>query len=655
MKTNAKRIRWGRAPYKLLTFGILSASFAGLVHAQDSSAISIDNFLEGCDDATVISAPFMETSCGALKSWQPAGLPAQGEDGSQISYLENDDSIWGYDGLGLVFTDESRMIKNADGSLFRQKQIAKRGETVGLSLQVKVAQYPTGDTTKPIEYAHIFLMGDEGGEFIDGSLEVRVGDTLLPPSEYSVEYSENPSDTALEWAQKIDLGKVSESGDVLATINYSVYVSDNAPYEIAASAGADIHATNHYLRQTVMIEEMPRIMLDGNLVISRTDQDGKPLAGATYSIDGVTAVQDKFEDNNYVFSPNGNISQFITGDDGTILVKGLPEGEYTVREVSAPEGHSTQTPVITKEVTFGNSEFFEYSEPHYYVMGMDYKTMLERYGDVFSVAYKPGTTISLSYDSSQNAYIGSGEITGSGFKIEHRDDRYYWTASNGKTGEFTKDKRSGELYATLSMSDLEGIIASLYEGLNLVINDDGTASSGSQEVSVLDESDGCYHMVNESGDALICPDGEAYVIVSSANFGDFKMYSAERMISSEKNNIYDVVAGDLTTIVIRSIDENSIIISENLALNHLPQKDMYYNLAWNGVNYGFVALSTVLEKTNTASPTLATQFRFTDKTADSKPEDILNPQTSDTLTRAACIILAATTSAFVIGRKLSRR
>lgn len=78
------------------------------------------------------------------------------------------------------------------------------------------------------------------------------------------------------------------------------------------------------------------------LAIQKVDQDGEPLAGATFSIGGIQATEE--EKGIYIVTKAGeNVTEptvMECDDNGLLIVKGVQLGTYSVTEVAAPEGYN---------------------------------------------------------------------------------------------------------------------------------------------------------------------------------------------------------------------------------------------------------------------------------------------------------------------------
>ena len=75
-----------------------------------------------------------------------------------------------------------------------------------------------------------------------------------------------------------------------------------------------------------LIESIPQG--EANLTVNKVDENGKPLQGATFQLQGPM-------DSN----PDRIIQSQPTGQDGKTVFSNLPYGEYILKEVSAPEGY----------------------------------------------------------------------------------------------------------------------------------------------------------------------------------------------------------------------------------------------------------------------------------------------------------------------------
>lgn len=83
------------------------------------------------------------------------------------------------------------------------------------------------------------------------------------------------------------------------------------------------------------------LLRNGWIIITKTDGEGAPLAGAEftlYAMDGKTVIK-----------------KGVTGSDGTVKLKVIPDGEYILRETAAPEGYTLESADHSVVVTTNGS------------------------------------------------------------------------------------------------------------------------------------------------------------------------------------------------------------------------------------------------------------------------------------------------------------
>ena len=115
--------------------------------------------------------------------------------------------------------------------------------------------------------------------------------------------------------------RLTEKNDGKAGWTYS----DAERYLSITVIGNEISADVHMLGNDVYDNDFENVYAAYSFTVKKTDADGNPLAGATFSLTGTdsTAVQN-FE--------------AISGTDG-IATFNVPEGNYTLSENTAPEGY----------------------------------------------------------------------------------------------------------------------------------------------------------------------------------------------------------------------------------------------------------------------------------------------------------------------------
>lgn len=94
-------------------------------------------------------------------------------------------------------------------------------------------------------------------------------------------------------------------------------------------------------------------LFTGSLIMTKYDQkEDKTLAGAGFKVkkDDVTLKFTKESDGVYTLDPTNGKEEVVTGSDGTVTVKGLECGKYTMTETTAPNGYSLNKDVKDFEI-----------------------------------------------------------------------------------------------------------------------------------------------------------------------------------------------------------------------------------------------------------------------------------------------------------------
>lgn len=95
-------------------------------------------------------------------------------------------------------------------------------------------------------------------------------------------------------------------------------------------------------------------LFTGSLTMTKYAQNGTTtLSGAGFEVfdqDNNKLKFDRESDGVYVYNPNGSVTEVFTKSDGTVTVKGLECGIYTMKETTAPDGYSLNTETKNFEI-----------------------------------------------------------------------------------------------------------------------------------------------------------------------------------------------------------------------------------------------------------------------------------------------------------------
>ena len=420
MKTKTKRTHRGRTTYKLLTLGVL-----------------------GMLVATV--------GVNAAKNLQT---------------FATDVPSWGNDGMGIIFTDN--YIKDENGNVSKQSSTASFGETVDYSVKLNAKQYFGGNTAAAY-VANIDF--DSSLSFDESSLQIKVGGVTVDPGElgdtyyYAYEKDENTGvgelavairyvddftaqgqcvpfapatnvrEGAAYWlAQKAKRPTCSE-GSLFEESGYftnivsdrqdaEIEISFSAKYDMAPSKEDNIGTVtasydyiyfdpSNEIKRAEDVDETTATVQSGNLLIRKTDPDGNPLKGAKFTIDNLRA---KNMGGIYYPEEEGMHKFFTSNDFGEILIKGVRLGDYTVREIEAPEGYEvaanpftvTVSPETTKQLTYKHVKM---SSATFSATDADMSTAVTMFPNG-ELAMINGDVATFYWDENQGKYIFSNDATG---------------------------------------------------------------------------------------------------------------------------------------------------------------------------------------------------------------------------------------------------
>ena len=268
------------------------------------------------------------------------------------------------------------------------------------------------------------------------------------------------------------------------------------------------------------------------------------------------------------------------------------------------------------------------------------------YWDVFGGLFQSGGGIPFTWDESANGYT-SEEL--SGLSVIKKNDNTLTIVSGNQ--RFDLERITGNLFSktflATELPDMGGIFA-------VRENVDGTITVTLQraDYTLARDEYGCYPIGEDISRQFksICKQNGIYVLDYDTESANLEAYIPMRY--DEKANRY--VFNDPVTSyeLIESGDGRALLF-----VGYTVQKDPDLNI-WTVFNMGVdIVLSD--EYVTEDLPATLVSFKATAPIPSdpARPDEAqpVNPQTSDTFTKATCVILVATSSAYIMNRKLSRR
>lgn len=245
---------------------------------------------------------------------------------------------------------------------------------------------------------------------------------------------------------------------------------------------------------------------DSGLNIKKTDPDGKPLAGAVFTV---------------TRNSDGKVlGRYTTDATGCLAVEGLEPGDYTITEIVAPEGY-----VMTEEskvVTISNGEpsyvtFINEKLTGIEITKVDSLTGEPLAGAQFTVKTEDGDLVG-TYTTGKNGIVTTETLAPGRYEVRETvaPEGYVLPDTNGrlvtvKTGSVAKvmfeDAPFGNLVITKVDADtnkpLEGAVFKVMggSGFSQTIGEYTTDSNG--QIVINEMKPGAYYLVQE----IKAPDG----------------------------------------------------------------------------------------------------------------------------------------------------
>ena len=666
----------------LILAGIASMAMVGFLGSSSASA------LDGFSFSDIINN--RQSQIEALKNYfaNPFGTECEAANpDSTISCNEgplpdllfnrfsDGDTLWGHDGKGIVFNGNENIVDNNP-----QLRTAKKGDSLNYSIKVVPERYYDDAEIEPIIKYGISGYLSTNLALNESSVVVKVGDQELTPDTYSLKVETLPEEVAstygfsqafeieINWGTAEGTFYYDEGQEIEAI--FSATIDQQADEEVFVKAACTFTFMNNgreSINQDMFMESIgsetyqATALLKANLVIERKDADGNPLAGVGYSVNDVKADAGRAA-GQYRYNPSGSITEFVTDEDGEVVIKGVPIGEYEVTETSMPAGHQLNTKSIKQSLDASTIKFERTGTKYDFAfVGMPFATSSEKIRDDLYIA--PGTEkTELSYSEEYGGYV-AGEMKI--YKDQNGDYRWERIGAEdaldmpGNSGTFEYNKNLEQYISPLTMIDYYGLDTAKdqFRGM-LFFTDDGKAhadwsNSRPEEANVLDysDSDGCYHAVSHGYAHTLCPEKNGYRL-KNADADDASDNGASEFF--EYIDVIDqYVANDYKAAFGISETENGILLTQYQAVVYSDTFDGYYYSMYD-------IIGAVLEVTRTEKEVgrYSVSYLFTEGSGDAVvPEIVTNPQTGDAVIKIKTIIIAVAglVPVLMLRKRLTRR
>ena len=339
--------------------------------------------------------------------------------------------------------------------------------------------------------------------------------------------------------------------------------------------------------------------IPGKVTLTKYDKDHEeygPLADAAYAL--YTADDSRvFTDTDYKYSTSGTVSEFVTGEDGTFTITGLPWGSYYLAETEAPDGYE----ISDEKLTFTIDKTIHEVTVDGYDKEMTASAELKKTeketgrtlaGAIYNVERFDGENwiIVESYLTTNAA----GEVHVDGLKFgkyrfaEVQSPRGYLVNTDTSTTEFTLDKTTVGKTLKVSHTDerktggarlykfsddgmpLEGAVFTLYAADGSIVAKDLITDANGMTPDVDGLTWGSYYFMETSAPiGYVLSSEQVHFMVNAENAGTIQSVSADniRITGSVKLTKYDEAtkAEKLSGAIFNLYTNDGAIVKENLA------------------------------------------------------------------------------------------
>ena len=664
---------------KLILSGIFAAATVGLLGTTTASAFS--------PSANIYDQPFWNRPQVAYNQ------------APEISLNTNDEvyPYWGYGGKGVKFVETTDYLKDENGNISEQLRSAQYGETIKYSIKFTAKKYIDDDPSKPAT-SYRYEVNMHGALHPDlSSARVTLDGQECPTSTCRNNSELSVLAGTITYADvnygSNTLTQVIDKNEVEVEITFSAPLKGHVASDNTASVDLDYSYKDTTSGQITNIEQSAPVtatVRTGTILINKTDTAGKPLAGAKFVVDGTKATMIGGE---YRYSPEyGERTEYTTDEYGQAVITGLPFGDYTVKEVAAPDGYIGDDAEYTVSVNAEKSSYNSYSHDDYSLLNADAAELSQsgffyymdpdnfiheipnglRYYDylegqkngAFPAGWGDITLWGYVDDISQISVGTNFEGSGGGWA-----GLFGW-AQKDSQGKYTLNMRdSGGIYGCEMASDTaEGYYCiatppAEWGSFTLTKTDDSTISvvmpmlySGAKSFRL--NSNTGYYVPTDTSDL-----GDEFknMHIKESN-GEFIFYllQDESIFLTYKLNENTGKYEYAPTMTIGRIQE-----AENNTLSVSLGNEFWYDEKQDYYVWGSNLVQVALKKTSVNEQIFSTKLTVVNQpiggesentpSDESTPENVLNPQTSDAIFKALAIAAICLLPAILTQKRLQKR
>lgn len=321
----------------------LAAAIKGGTVTLATTELTAGPVAAGQTSATITGATmgqYLLTANGGVKIYQP----------TTVEVVPEYTDVWN---LAAEFTvsmkGEAPSIEKDAQTGDSDKTVAI-GDVVDYTLTVTVPSYPEDATAARLEVADTLSAGLTYNNDVTVTIDGHPTSVTAGDNTYTV--ATNPGDYTfkLVFADAFISANAGEKIYVTytATVNENAFGTDAWGNDAFLGYNNDPYDNNSFDEDGGKTEED---VYSYGVTLKKVDKNGNELDGAKFTLSSEEGTALKFNGQNgvYTYDSNGNgtVENLTVAADGTLFIKGLDEGTYTLKETEAPDGYVLPNGEIT--------------------------------------------------------------------------------------------------------------------------------------------------------------------------------------------------------------------------------------------------------------------------------------------------------------------